>query len=136
MAFLDTAGRIGTTFVAMARTRLELAAVEVQEEARSLLGYVAWILLAAFLGAGALMLVALFVILLFWESHRLLAVGGMAGLFALAALTILAKVRAGFRARGPMLAATRAELGKDIAFIKGTGAVNGAAPGATSGSHP
>lgn len=131
MAILDAAGRIGTTLVAMARTRLELAAVEVQEEARSLLGYLAWTLLAAFLGAGALMLLALFVIVLFWESHRLLAVGAMAGLFALSALAILSKVRAGFAARGPMLAATRAELGKDMAFIKGTGAVPGAVTGAS-----
>jgi uncharacterized membrane protein YqjE len=122
MALLDTAGRFGATLLAMARTRLELAAVEVQQEARSLLGYLAWTLLAAFLGAGALMLVALFVIVLFWDSHRLLAVGGMAGLFGLGALAILLKVRAGVAARGPMLSATRAELGKDIAFIKGTGA--------------
>lgn len=121
MAFSETAGRIGATLVAMVRTRLELAAVEVQEEARSLLGYVAWTLLAAFLAAFALMLVALFVIVLFWDSHRLLAVGAMAGAFALASAAILVKVRAGVAARAPMLAATRSELGKDIAFIRGTG---------------
>jgi len=124
MVFTETVGRIGSTLVAMARTRLELAAVEVREEAQSLLGYLAWTLLAAFLGAGALLLAALFVIVLFWDAHRLLAIGAMAGVFALAALLILAKVRAGFAARGPMLGATRAELGKDIAFIKGTGAEN------------
>jgi len=122
MVFTETLGRIGATLVSMARTRLELAAIEAREEAQSLLGAVAWTLLAAFLGAGAFMLVALFVIVLFWDEHRLLAIGAMAGVFALAALLILAKVRAGFAARGPMLAATRAELGKDIAFIKGTGA--------------
>ena len=124
MVFTETVGRIGSTLVAMARTRLELAAVEVREEAQSLLGYLAWTLLAAFLGAGALLLAALFVIVLFWDAHRLLAIGAMAGVFALAAVLILAKVRAGFAARGPMLGATRAELGKDIAFIKGTGAEN------------
>ena len=127
MALFETAGRFGATLVAMARTRLELAAVEVQQEARSLLGYVAWTLLAAFLAAFALMLVALFVIVLFWESHRLLAVGGMAGLFALSSAAILATVRAGLAARGPMLSATRSELGKDIAFIRGTGPQAGGA---------
>ena len=127
MALFETAGRIGATLGAMACTRLELAAVEVQEEARSLLGCLAWTLLAAFLGAGAFMLVALFVVVLFWDSHRLLAVGGMAGLFGLAAVAILLKVRAGFAARGPMLSATRAELGKDIAFIQGTGPQGGGA---------
>ncbi len=122
MVFTETVGRIGTTLVGMARTRLELAAVEVREETQSLLGYLAWTLLAAFLGAGAFLLAALFVIVLFWDEHRLLAIGAMAGVFALAAVLILAKVRAGLAARAPMLAATRAELGKDIAFIKGTGA--------------
>jgi len=121
MVFTETVGRIGATLVSMARTRLELAAVEAQEEARSLLGYAAWTLLAAFLGAFAFLLAALFVIVLFWDEHRLLAIGAMAGMFVLAALLILARVRAGLAARGPMLAATRAELGKDIAFIKGTG---------------
>jgi len=124
MAIAATVGRIGATVLAMARTRLALAAVEVQEEAQRILGYVAWTLLAAFLGAGAFMLVALFVIVLFWDTHRLLAIGAMAGLFALVAVVILLQVRARFAARGPMMAATLAELNKDIAFIKGTGAAH------------
>lgn len=122
MALTQTVGRIGTTLVAMARTRLELAAVEVQEEAQRLMGYVAWTLLAAFLGAGALMLAALFVIALFWDTHRLAAIAGVAGVFALAAILILLQVRARFAARPRMMSATLAELNKDLAFIKGTGA--------------
>lgn len=124
MALIQTVGRIGTTVLAMARTRLALAAVEVQEEAQRLLGYVAWTLFAAFLGAGACMLVALFVIVLFWDSHRLLAIGAMAGLFALVAVAILLQVRARFASRPPLMAATLTELNKDIAFIKGTGAAH------------
>ena len=124
MAIAAAVGRIGVTVLAMARTRLALAAVEVQEEAQRILGYVAWTLLAAFLGAGAFMLVALFVIVLFWDTHRLLAIGCVAGIFALAAAVILLQVRARFAARPPMMAATLTELNKDIAFIKGTGAAH------------
>ncbi len=124
MAVTETLGRIGATLLAMVRTRLALAAVEAQEEAQRVLGFAAWTLFAAFLGAGAFMLVALFVIVLFWDTHRLLAIGAMAGLFALAAVLILARVRAAFAARPPMMAATLAELNKDIAFIKGTGAAH------------
>ncbi|WP_305821059.1 phage holin family protein [Massilia brevitalea] len=124
MAVTETLGRIGGTLLAMVRTRLALAAVEAQEEVQRVLGFAAWTLFAAFLGAGAFMLVALFVIVLFWDTHRLLAIGGMAGLFALAAVLILARVRAAFAARPPMMAATLAELNKDIAFIKGTGAAH------------
>ena len=124
MAVTETLGRIGGTLLAMVRTRLALAAVEAQEEVQRVLGFAAWTLFAAFLGAGAFMLVALFVIVLFWDTHRLLAIGAMAGLFALVAVVILLQVRARFAARGPMMAATLAELNKDIAFIKGTGAAH------------
>ena len=124
MAVTETLGRIGATLLAMVRTRLALAAVEAQEEAQRVLGFAAWTLFAAFLGAGAFMLVALFVIVLFWDTHRLLAIGAMAALFALAAVLILARVRAAFAARPPMMAATLAELNKDIVFIKGTGAAH------------
>jgi uncharacterized membrane protein YqjE len=87
MTLFATAGRIGATLVAMAGTRLELAAIEFQEDARRLLGHLAWTLLAVFLAAGALLLAALFVIAVFWDTYRLQAVGGMAVLFgALAAI--------------------------------------------------
>jgi uncharacterized membrane protein YqjE len=113
MTVAATLGRIGATLIAMVRTRLELAAVEVQEEARRLLGYMAWTLLATFLATAAFMLAALFVILLFWDSYRLQAVAGMAILFALTAALIVMKVRASFDVKPPMLSATLAELRKD-----------------------
>jgi uncharacterized membrane protein YqjE len=105
----------------MVHTRLELAAVEAQEEARRLLGYLAWTMMAVFLAAGAVMLAALFVILIFWDSYRLLAVGAMAVLFALAGVLILARVRASFDARPAMFAATLGELRNDVEFIAGAG---------------
>jgi uncharacterized membrane protein YqjE len=121
MAFGAAVSRIGATLVAMVHTRLELAAVEAQEEARRLLGYLAWTMMAVFFAAGALMLAALFVILVFWDSYRLLAVGGMAALFALAGVVILARVRASFDARPAMFAATLGELRNDVEFIAGAG---------------
>ena len=118
MAFLATAGRIAATLVAMVGTRLELAAIEFQEDARRLLGYLAWTLLAVFLAAGAVMLVALFVILLFWDTYRLQAVGGMAVLFGALAAIIVLKVRASMNAEAPLLSATLAELRNDIDYLR------------------
>jgi uncharacterized membrane protein YqjE len=118
MTFLATAGRIAATLVAMAGTRLELAAVEFQEDARRLLGHLAWSLLAVFLAAGALLLAALFVIALFWDTYRLQAVGGMAVLFGAAAAIILMKVRAGMNAEAPLLSSTLAELRNDIDYLR------------------
>jgi uncharacterized membrane protein YqjE len=118
MALFSTVGRLASTLVAMVGTRLELAAVEFQEDARRLLGYLAWSLLAVFLAAGAVMLVALFVILLFWESYRLQAVAGMAVLLGLGAFLIVASVRSKLNAQTPLFADTLAELRKDVEYVR------------------
>jgi uncharacterized membrane protein YqjE len=118
MALFATAGRIASTLVAMIGTRLELAAVEFQEDARRLLGYLAWSLLAVFLAAGCAMLVALFVILLFWDSYRLQAVAGMAALLGIGAFFIVSSVRARLNAQTPLFAETLAELRKDVDYLR------------------
>jgi uncharacterized membrane protein YqjE len=118
MAIMAAAGRVASTLVAMVGTRLELAAVEFQEDARRLLGYLAWALLAVFLAAGAAMLAALFVILLFWDSYRLQAVAGMAVLLAAGAGLIVMSVRSKLNAQTPLFADTLAELRKDVEYVR------------------
>jgi uncharacterized membrane protein YqjE len=132
MALFATAGRVASTLVAMVGTRLELAAVEFQQEARRLLGYLAWSLLAMFLAAGSTMLIALFVILLFWDSYRLQAVAGMAALLGMAAGAIVMSVRSRLDAQAPLFADTLAELRKDVEYVRHAAA--GATAGATTGA--
>jgi uncharacterized membrane protein YqjE len=119
MSILAAAGRIAATVVAMVGTRLELAAVEFQEDARRLLGYLAWTLLAVFLAGGAFMLVALFVIVLFWDDYRLQAIAAMAILFAAAAGLILMKVKSGLNKQASLFSSTLAELRNDVAYLRG-----------------
>lgn len=119
MGILAAAGRIAANVVAMIGTRLELAAVEFQEDARRLLGYLAWTLLAVFLAGGAFMLVALFVIVLFWDDYRLQAIGGMAVLFAAVAGLIVMKVKSGLNKQATPFSTTLAELRNDVAYIRG-----------------
>lgn len=118
MSVLGSAGRIASTLVAMIATRLELAAVEFQADARRMLGQLALTLLAVQMVMFALTLVALFVIVLFWDSYRLEAIGGMAVLFGVAAAIILLKVRAGFNTETPLLGATLAELRNDVEYVR------------------
>ena len=118
MALFAAAGRIASTLVAMVGTRLELAAVEFQEDARRLLGHLVWSLLAVFLAVFALMLATLFVIVLFWDDYRLQAIGALTVLYALGAAGILMKVRAGLNAQPPLLAATLAELRNDVDYVR------------------
>ncbi len=109
--------RIAANLIELGRTRLELAAIELQEGTRRLVGYLVWALAAAVLALFALALVVLFVVVLFWDTHRLLAIGGMAVLFALGCAFAVMKLRAGLAARPPLLPATLAELRKDAAAL-------------------
>lgn len=121
MAIAERVGRLGATLLEMVHTRLELASLEMEEQSQRYLGYLLMSLLALFLFGIALVLVAVFVIIPFWDTHRLAAVLGMAALFALSALGIGMKVRAGFAAQPALLSATMGELQKDIDLIKTAG---------------
>lgn len=121
MAIVETVGRLAATLLAMVQTRLALASVEMEEQSQRYLGYLLMSLLALFLFGIAIVLLALFVIILFWDTHRIEAVLGMAALFALSALGVAIKVRAGFAAQAPLLSATMGELQKDIDFLKTAG---------------
>ena len=111
--------QFGANLVDLLRTRIELAAVELQEGTHRLIGYLVWALAAAVLGLFALALAVLFVLVLFWDTHRLAAVGGMTVLFALGTVFAVTKLRAGLAAREPFLPATLGELRKDAAALKG-----------------
>ena len=121
MAILDTVGRIGGTLLAMVETRMELAALEVEEESQRLLGYFALALLSLILFGIAMVLVSLTIILVFWDSYRLHAALVLAALFATAGTLVGMKLRTAFRTRPRMLAATVAELNKDVNFLRNAG---------------
>ena len=121
MAILETVGRIGGTMLAMVETRLELAALEVEEESQRLLGYFALALLSLILLGIALVLVSLTIILVFWDTYRLQAALALAALFAVAGTMVGLKLRTAFRTRPRMLAATVAELNKDVNFFRNAG---------------
>lgn len=118
MAIAESIGRIGATLVALVQTRLELVAVEVEEESLRLMSYLMLSLLALFLFGVAIVMVAIFVVILFWDSYRLQAVLAMAVLFFGAGALIARKVRLAMASKPRLLAHTIAELNKDIEFIK------------------
>lgn len=121
MAISEAVRRIGGTLLDMLQTRLELAAVEIEEESRRLLGYFVLALLALILFGLAMLLVSLAIILVFWDGYRLEATIGLAALFGVAAGMIALKLRADFSSRPRLLAATVGELNKDINFIRNAG---------------
>lgn len=99
--------------IGIAQTRLELLATELEEE-RVRLGRVLLLGAIAFVAAALGMLaVTLFVIFLFWETHRVLAAGLLAaGYFTVAVAFGLAAKR-GASGKSRLFSGSIAELAKD-----------------------
>ena len=121
MAMTDTLGRLGATLLSMVQTRLELVAIEMEEESRRLLGYFALVLLSLVLFGIAMLLVSLTIILVFWDTYRIQAALGLALLFGAAAVVASMTLRASFAKRPRLLSATVGELNTDINFSRHAG---------------
>lgn len=106
------------TSVALLRTRLELLKVEAQEEAGRITSLLFWGVAAVLLGTAGLVFLSVFLTVLLWDSHRLLALGIFAVLFLCAAgmatFTVLRLARQGSQ----LFAASLAELRQDEAALK------------------
>ena len=110
---LDSLRNLAHTLLALVQTRIEIFASEMDEERTRLARIVVLALSALFCLGLAIILVVLLVAVIFWEENRLLAIGVLAGLFALAGIAALLWLRSEIVKRPKFLAATLAELRKD-----------------------
>lgn len=105
--------RLAASVIALGRVRLELLAIEVQEEKERIAAMLVWAVVTAFLGCFGLVFVALFVTLALWDSHRLLALGGFAALFVALALWGAMRLRQLMGLGSSLFQSTIAELRED-----------------------
>ena len=101
------------TLLSFALTRTRLAATELEEQALRLVENLIWLTVALFFLGVALVFVAILVVLLFWDSNRVLAAGLLAGLFVAIGTGAALFARLRLRERPKLLAATLAELERD-----------------------
>jgi uncharacterized membrane protein YqjE len=103
--------------VATVQTRLELLAVELQEERARVLGLLAYGAAAVLLLAAGAVFLAVFLTVLWWDSHRLLALGVFSALFLVAGVAALAFATRLARGGSRLFAASLAELAQDRAAL-------------------
>lgn len=113
-----------TTAVALLRTRLELLKVEAQEEIGRIISLLMWGIAAVLLGTAGLVFAAVFLTVLLWDSHRLLALGIFAALFIAAAMVAINTVLRLVRKGSQLLSASLAELRRDEATLRGAAGSN------------
>ena len=99
-------------------TRIELAATEFEEERLRLIGLLISTIATLLLLGITVLLWATFVIVLLWDSHRLLAIGGVALASALATLVSAKRWHDRLVNRPPFMAATVAELQRDADSLR------------------
>lgn len=109
----DSLKTLAATLVAIAHTRLDLLSTELEEERVWLGSMLAWTLVALFCAGMGIVLATVFVVVAYWETHRLLALGVLAAAFLLAAVLAVLAVLAKARAKPRLFAGSLAELSKD-----------------------
>jgi uncharacterized membrane protein YqjE len=110
--------RLGASLLALGRIRLELLALEAQEEKDRIASLLIWAVLTALMAGFGAVFVAMFVTVALWDTHRVAALGIAAVLFiALAAWGAL-RVRRLTSARTTLFQSSIAELRQDSAALR------------------
>jgi len=105
--------RMFASLVRMLRVRLELAGLELQDEIDHVVRALAMAVGGALLLCAGVVFGAIAVIVALWETHRVLAIGGFAALFAGAGAVLLWLLVRASRDRPPMFAETLAQFEQD-----------------------
>lgn len=118
MALLDSVTQLVATAITAAHTRLQLLAVELEEET---LRYFSYLLLslAAMACIGIAVLLAIFlVIVLYWDTQRIPVLIGLIIFFTACSGLIVFGMRRSYQKKSRLLAYTLAEMAKDAETLK------------------
>ena len=114
----DSLHGIGDAGLQTAQTRLELLAVELQEEKLRLTGLALNTVVAGLLLGFGLVFLMVFLTVLFWEEHRLLALGISTAVCIGGGLIAASNAACAFRSGTKLFSASLAELARDRAALR------------------
>lgn len=110
---LESLKALSSSLVGIVHTRLELLSTDIAEEREHLVLLLVMGLVALFcLGVG-IVLLAILIAAAFWESHRIMALGGLTGIFLAAGAGAVWLAMHKARTRPRLFEASLAELSKD-----------------------
>jgi len=110
---LESLTILAGTLVAIAHTRLELLSADMEEE-RAHFFSLLMLTLAALLCLGiGVVLATILLVVAFWDTHRLLALGALAGFFLVTGMAVWAFALHKARTKPRLFAASLSELFKD-----------------------
>ena len=116
---LQSIKHFGHSLLGAAQTRLEILATEIEEERARLEQMLLVAAAAAFCLALGIVLCVALIVLYYWDTHRLAAVGVLAAAFLGAGVVFGLILRDQAKSRPKPFAITRGELAKDRAMLRG-----------------
>ncbi|MDO8261982.1 MAG: phage holin family protein [Gallionella sp.] len=105
--------RLLSTLISIASTRLELLANELQEERLRLTQMLIFALFAMFCFGIGILLLTVFIVVLFWDDHRLAVTGVLSVTFFALGLLMVMLLRSKAQAKYRLFSASLAELARD-----------------------
>lgn len=121
---LGSIKRLLSTLTSVASTRLELLANELYEERLHLEQMLLYFVSALFCFGMTIMLLTVFIVVLYWDDHRLLLLGGLSTVFLVAGLMLAMRLQKIMQNKSKLFSVSLAELAKDKDLL---GDGNGAA---------
>jgi uncharacterized membrane protein YqjE len=113
LGMFDSLRQLLGTLAGIAQTRIELLGTEVEEQVARLTSMLLWTIVSLFLAFTTAVLIAVAVLVAFWDANRVLVAVLLAAGFAVLALISFLRVKAVARGRPHLFQATLAELAKD-----------------------
>jgi uncharacterized membrane protein YqjE len=110
--------RMFATVLALVHTRVELFTTEIEEEIQRGAGILLWALVALFFGSLTVLFLAVLILIVFWEDHRILTASLITVAFFLLTLTFGLLARARLRAKPRFMAASIEELKRDRSVLE------------------
>ncbi len=113
LGLIDSLRAMVGTLLQLVHTRVELFTTELEEEMHRVAKLLLWSIVAVFFGGLFVLMLAMTVVIAFWDDHRLFAAIAMSCVFLLIVVVATLVVRSKITARTPFLAHTIAELKRD-----------------------
>ena len=110
---LGSVRKLLATLVAVLETRLHLLANEIHAERIRLIQLLVLVAVSVFFVAFGLVLLTLLVIAMYWDTNRLLVIGGVAAFYIVAGVALAAVARQRVAAGSHLFEASLGELKKD-----------------------
>ena len=104
--------------VAIAHNRLNLLSTDLEIARERTVSVLIMVLVALFCLCFGALLLAIFVVVIFWDTHRLLALGSVTGLFLLVGGVYLLRVIRALKRMPATFEASLSELAKDYKHLK------------------